>query len=255
MSATGYLDHELKIEQGLAKPDRFLAPMSGGVVTSALEATGFNARRATSARENGNDPGFSSLGTQGCQNTFKAKGLENIRVNQDCSLRRQAEEVVVTNPTNRKNLISGQIVSRIGFNHCGYDWSFDGGDTWGDQIPALLPVRRRRRAHVRRLQRSDGDLRLRGQRVRRRCSVRHHLGRERVRRREVQRRDRRGLLPTLRPRGGFQTSRDTPLCRCQRQRPNIAHDKEFIVADSTKSSPKADNVYADLTRFDFDTGA
>ena len=94
------LDHALKVEQGLAKPDRFVAPMSGGVVTSALEATGFNARRAANAHQNGNDPGPSSLGTQGCQNTFKAKGLENIRVNQDCSLRRQAEEVVVTNPTN-----------------------------------------------------------------------------------------------------------------------------------------------------------
>jgi len=129
------LDHALKVEQGLAKPDRFVAPMSGGVVTSALEATGFNAQRAASAHQNGNDRGLSSLGTQGCQNTFKAKGLENIRVNQDCSLRRQAEEVVVTNPTNPKNVIAGQNDSRIGFNHCGYAWSLDGGDSWGDQVP------------------------------------------------------------------------------------------------------------------------
>ena len=59
----------------------------------------------------------------------------NVRVNQDCSLRRQAEEVIAVNPTNPNNLIAGQNDSRIGFNHCGYAWSFDGGKTWGDQIP------------------------------------------------------------------------------------------------------------------------
>lgn len=36
--------------------------------------------------------------------------------------------------------------------------------------------------------------------------------------------------------------------------PNIFNDKEFIVADSSSGSPKANNVYATWTRFEFGTG-
>src|SRR5207245_479971 len=42
---------------------------------------------------------------------------------------------LVGNPLDDDNLIAGQNDSRLGFNHCGYDWSFDGGKTWGDQTP------------------------------------------------------------------------------------------------------------------------
>ncbi len=59
----------------------------------------------------------------------------NVRVNQDCGFRRQAEEVIAVNPIDPKNLIAGQNDSRIGFNHCGIDYSFDSGRTWGDQLP------------------------------------------------------------------------------------------------------------------------
>jgi hypothetical protein len=45
-------------------------------------------------------------------------------------LRRQAEEVIVVNPVDPDNLLAGQNDSRIGFNHCGYDFSNDGGKTW-----------------------------------------------------------------------------------------------------------------------------
>src|SRR6266508_2395188 len=49
--------------------------------------------------------------------------------------RRQAEEAIQLNPLDESNIIAGQNDSRIGFNHCGYDWSFDGGKKWGDQVP------------------------------------------------------------------------------------------------------------------------
>src|SRR5438128_980786 len=42
---------------------------------------------------------------------------------------------VLANPVQDDNLIAGQNDSRIGFNHCGYAWSFDGGKSWGDQTP------------------------------------------------------------------------------------------------------------------------
>jgi len=59
----------------------------------------------------------------------------NVRVNQDCTFRRQAEEVIRYNIANPDNLVGGQNDSRIGFNHCGFDYSFDGGKSWGDGLP------------------------------------------------------------------------------------------------------------------------
>src|SRR5258708_496428 len=59
----------------------------------------------------------------------------NVRVNQDCTYRRQAETTIAVNPIDPNNLIAGQNDSRVGFNHCGIDYSFDGGRSWGDQLP------------------------------------------------------------------------------------------------------------------------
>ena len=132
------LNKAVNVEEGLARSDGLRANVSGGTVNAALEATGYFQHRAhhSNSGGGGSGSGLSSPGTQGCQNGFTRHGaVDNIRVNQDCSLRRQAEEVVVANPKNPKNLIAGQNDSRIGFNHCGYDWSFDGGKTWGDQVP------------------------------------------------------------------------------------------------------------------------
>jgi len=59
----------------------------------------------------------------------------NVRVNQDCTYRRQAETTIAVNPMDPNNLIAGQNDSRVGFNHCGIDYSFDGGRSWGDMLP------------------------------------------------------------------------------------------------------------------------
>src|SRR2546428_8375590 len=63
----------------------------------------------------------------------------NVRVNQDCTYRRQAEEGIAVNPFDPQNLIAGQNDSRIGFNHCGIDYSFNGGRTRGGQPPPPSP--------------------------------------------------------------------------------------------------------------------
>src|SRR5881296_525661 len=95
----------------------------------------------------------SRAASQGCSNVFRADGndkddrssdgdkkrVDNIRVNQDCTLRRQAEEVVAVNPRNPNNIVAGQNDSRIGFNHCGYDWSLDRGRSFGDTGTAPPP--------------------------------------------------------------------------------------------------------------------
>ncbi len=75
--------------------------------------------------------------TLGCPNVFHGR-FDNIRANQDCSFRRQAEEQIVIDPTDHTHLIAGQNDSRIGFNHCGIDYSFDRGRHWGDQIPPFF---------------------------------------------------------------------------------------------------------------------
>ncbi|MFL6606539.1 MAG: hypothetical protein ACJ8R9_35140 [Steroidobacteraceae bacterium] len=64
----------------------------------------------------------------------------NVRVNQDCTYRRQAEEKIVYSPADPNNLVAGQNDSRVGFNQCGIDWSTDNGRHWGDLLP---PFRQR----------------------------------------------------------------------------------------------------------------
>jgi hypothetical protein len=59
----------------------------------------------------------------------------NVRVNQDCTYRRQAEEEVVYNPADPNNLVAGQNDSRVGFNQCGTDFSTNNGQSWGDELP------------------------------------------------------------------------------------------------------------------------
>jgi len=73
-----------------------------------------------------------SRGTLGCgrRNTDG-----NVRVNQDCGFRGQAEELIKANPVDPDNLIGGMNDGRIGFNHCGFAWTLDGGRTWGDGTP------------------------------------------------------------------------------------------------------------------------
>jgi hypothetical protein len=59
----------------------------------------------------------------------------SVRVNQDCTFRRQAEEDITYNPLDPNNLLGGQNDSRVGFNQCGIDWSTNNGKNWGDLLP------------------------------------------------------------------------------------------------------------------------
>src|SRR5258705_10343995 len=68
----------------------------------------------------------------GCANRGSAT---NPRLNQDCTLRRQAEEQITVNPVDATNIVAGQNDSRIGFNKCGFDYSLNSGVTWGDGLP------------------------------------------------------------------------------------------------------------------------
>jgi hypothetical protein len=80
----------------------------------------------------GDDTGAGPAHTLGCGNRT-SNG--NARVNQDCTYRRQAEEDIVANPTDPNNLAAGQNDSRVGFNQCGIDFSTNNGRNWGDMLP------------------------------------------------------------------------------------------------------------------------
>ena len=244
--ANKVLARQLAIATGQVKRQHHEQVVSSGVIYTLLLASGAIESRAGASKNGpGNTP---ASATAGCPNVFPGP-ISNTRVNQDCSLRRQAEEVIAVNPTNPDNLIAGQNDSRIGFNHCGYDFSFDGGKTWGDQLPPFYQF-------------IGGDGHTFDA-----CSdptaTFDNAGNAYVG----------GLLfdvaavpsavvvaksnagiggafyHTPAP-GPFQIYQDVPLgVATSDNDPNVADDKEFITADAGAGSPKKNNVYATWTRF------
>lgn len=246
------LARALDIELGRVQPRPHEQKLSSGVIYALLAESGELDRRADAAKDAPGQLNPPASATGGCPNKYVGGGTNggpNVRVNQDCSLRRQAEEVIAVNPTNPNNLIAGQNDSRIGFNHCGYAWSFDGGKTWGDQVPpfyqfllasghtadacsdptatfdaagnayvggVLFDVASPASAFV--VAKSNAG-----------------IG---------------GAFYHTPAALSFQAYRNTPLgVVANDNNPDIFHDKEFIVADSNPASPKANNVYATWTRF------
>jgi hypothetical protein len=242
---------------------RKVMPLSGGVAFTLLQAAGGLKGGADWVQTDGlSKPGKpgklqrsaipSKAGTQGCQNIFTGGAGQigpNIRVNQDCSFRRQAEEVVVANPKNPRHLIGGQNDSRIGFNHCGYDWSFDGGRTWGDQVPPFWQF----------LQLdghtsdacsdptatfdADGNIYVGGV-IFDVASAASSIIVEKSNAAFGGQ-----FYHTPAPGPNQQFSNNPPGIPATDDDPCIAHDKEFVVADSGAASPKKNNVYATWTRF------
>ena len=247
------LDRALDIELGIVDRQQGEQLVSSGVVYTLLAATGELEKRADKVKDKGQP---SSNKTTGCANAFSGGGTggSNVRVNQDCSLRRQAEEVVVANPTNPDNLIAGQNDSRIGFNHCGYDFSFDGGKTWGDQTPPFYQFiladghTADACSDPTATFDSQGNAYVAGVLFDINSNASAFV-----------------VAKSNAPIGGafyhtpaglsFQTYRDVPLgVVASDNNSSVFHDKEFIVADATASSPKHDNVYATWTRFEVGSG-
>jgi len=254
MPRNNVLARALAIELGKQKAPKWLMPLSSGVMYTLLQASGSLEARANDVSR---PAPLSAAKTQGCQNIFAAGSIggRNIRVNQDCSLRRQAEEAIAINPNNANNLVAGQNDSRIGFNHCGYDWSFDGGRTWGDQVPPFWQFQLLD-GHT-----SDacsdptaafdaeGNVYVGGVFFDLASPANAVL-----------------VAKSNAPIGGafyhspanmsFQEYRDVPLgVVANDPGPAIFNDKELMTADAHSGSPKANNVYMTWTRFNAHTGA
>ncbi len=243
------LARALDIELGNVQPRPHEQLVSSGAVYAALEATGELDRRAAAAPFSASSSAPLS-GAQTNSNHYNNKN-GNIRVNQDFSLRRQAEEVVVVNPTNPDNLIAGQNDSRIGFNKCGYDFSFDGGKTWGDQIPPFYQFVNLDGVTFDACSDPTATFDSRGNAYVGGVLFMINYADSAF----VVAKSNAGIggafYHTPDSTLSFQTYRDVPLGVVALDNdPNIFHDKEFIVADASKASPKKDNVYATWTRFD-----
>jgi hypothetical protein len=241
------LARALDIELGLVTPNPHEQLVSSGLLYPVLEASGVLEERANAVGGGKGGPNGAS-----CASKFVGGGpggALNIRVNQDCSLRRQSEEVIAVNPTNADNLIAGQNDSSIGFNHCGYDFSFDGGKTWGSYIPpfwqfVLLDGHTSDACSDPSVTfDADGNAYATGI-IFDVSSAANAI--------VVAKSDKSlgGAFFHSPANLSFQQYRDVPLGVVANDNdPNVAHDKEFIVADAWQSSSKKNNVYLTWTRF------
>jgi hypothetical protein len=239
------------------EPQKKAPFFSGGLLNAASEAL---ERADASSGEGSLSVSQGSLGCAG-RNT---KG--NVRVNQDCTYRRQAETTIAVNPKDPNNLVAAQNDSRIGYNHCGIDYSFDAGRTWGDQLPPFWqrlnmnppghtilggpPAFRTYDAA------SDPALTFDSEGRAFFSCVLFDIAD-----------NANGILVASSPAGAGgsffnnvpsgMTPSGAPGTRYVVVEDNndfISHDKEFIVADSYASSPYKDNVYITWTVFNFSCG-
>jgi hypothetical protein len=251
------LAHKLAVALGKEPARGKEMPLSSGVLYTLMESTGVIDQRAAKwaqtpqGRAALNGPSVSGLSnhkTEGCQNQFSGHGQTNTRVNQDCSFRRQAEEMVQINPLNENNIIAGQNDSRIGFNHCGYDWSFDGGKNWGDQVPPFWQFQLLDGHTADACSDPTGAWDSRGNAyvggvifdvvsdANAVVVMKSNAGNGGA------------FYHSPNPAGGFQEYRDTPVGVVANDIVDF-NDKELMTADSNASSPKRDNVYMTWTLF------
>jgi hypothetical protein len=251
--------------------ERPLPFLSDAAVEAAQEALGVSAGDERLEGADGTadiaPSDFSDIGggqeTLGCA---KRDHGGNVRVNQDCSFRRQAEEEITYDMSDPNNLVAGQNDSRVGFNQCGIDWSTDGGNHWGDLLPPFRqklnfpagqePTADDPNRHT--IAGGDGTLHT------------YDAGSDPALAVDSQGRaffscvtfdvasNASMLYTTMSPAGAdgafyFNLNSFTRnFIVVEDNSPLVFHDKNFIAADPYKSSPNRDNVYTTWTVFRFD---
>jgi len=256
--------------------------LSGGTIAAAAEALGVSfvdeRLEGADATESSSDAGFprnigQAEGTLGCSRRARDGrhvgnlGSRNIRVNQDCTFRRQAEEEITYNPANPRNLVAGQNDSRVGYNQCGIDWSLSGGRDWGD----LLPPFRQRTNHPEQMEPNRENPNRNTIKGDPGTGHTYDAGSDPALAVDSHGRaffscvtfdvasNASGLYVTQSPQGAdgsfFFNIPDAPAKRfmvVEDNTPLVFHDKNFIAADAFPASPNRDNVYVTWTVFRLD---
>ena len=236
------LEHEAQVELGLAEGSLKQPGVSGGVVTTYREMTDRLSVQPGRAGPSG------PKRTVGCSSSFPGE-FKNVKASQDCSLRRQAEEFIAFNPTDPDNIVAGQNDSRLGFNHCGIDFSFDRGRTWGDMTPPFWQFMLLD-GHVADAGSdpaitfdADGNAYFT-------CIIFDAVAAANAIVVAKSNKEFGGSFFHSPANIAFQTYRTLPLGVVATDTdPTVANDKEFINADRNPGSPKKNNVYVTWTRF------
>ncbi|MGH2375199.1 MAG: sialidase family protein, partial [bacterium] len=250
------LERNANILMGRATPRPKQMFVSSGVMTAYMEGraarsgagrTGVGVRSSVSSSS-------VSLQTLGCANTF-AGPVPNIRVNQDCTLRRQAEEAIAVNPLDPNNLIASQNDSRVGFNHCGTDFSLNRGGTWGDELPPFYQFIMGNGLSPDACSDPTMEFDSRGNAYFGGILFQINFAASAVVVTKSNAANKGSFWHSPAP-GPFQEYSSNPLgVVASDNNPVIFHDKELMAVDSNPTSPKRDNVYMTWTRFNDATGA
>lgn len=238
---------------------------SAGLVEAAREALDGQTDARSSVAEGTAGPTGLAAGSAGCGRRNPAG---NVRVNQDCTFRRQAEQIIKANPAQPENLIAGMNDSRVGFNHCGFAFSFDSGRSWGDGTPPFFnrinnpasqePTQSDPNRHTIRGgpgsdhtydAASDPALAFDSQgRAFYSCVAFDVVSNANA------------ILVTQSPIGAGGSFYDNipatgrAFIVAEDNQPSAQHDKEFLAADTFPNSPNRDNIYVTWTIFNFTCG-
>lgn len=248
--------------------------IASGTLRAAQEAVGRGVSAADERQEAADGAVLASGAPTDVQISPNSLGCSNrnpdgnVRVNQDCTFRRQAETDIAYNPANPANLLGGQNDSRVGYNQCGIDYSTDNGKTWGDQLPpfrqklnnpdAMRATKADPNRHT--ILGNPGTLHT------------YDAGSDPAVAFDSQGRgffscvafdvasNASLLYVTASPRGaqgsyfynlGTQGPTDRNFVVAEDNSPRVFHDKNLIVADANPASPNRDNVYVTWTVFRF----
>ena len=251
---------EIELGQAKAHQKSALRRISGSTMQATLERMGVLKKRLARIKakarfrsmQNGGGVHDITRNSKGCPNTFHGR-VNNVRVNQDCSLRRQAEEWIGVNPRDFDNITAGQNDSMVGFNHCGYDFSFDRGRSWASVGTSPPPFYQELFVGTNDTADACSDP----------AGTFDHLGNAYVTGVFFEIADAESSIWVAKsnwPNGGafyhnpapgpFQEYSTNQMGEpANDNNPAVFHDKELMVADSRSTSPKKGNVYVTWTRF------
>jgi hypothetical protein len=105
-----------------------LAVPGGGVKQMPMPTLAVPQQAPSGARMAAAAAPVATTGSLGCR---ERSGGEDVRVNQDCSYRWQAEEHIAVNPTDPRNLVAGMNDGIQGYNQTSLAFSLDAGRHWG----------------------------------------------------------------------------------------------------------------------------